>query len=706
LKNIKYIIFILFFFELFPLFIYSKDKSENWDRKNLIANLKNFKKESIFIYKYALKRDEFKNILIDDDINIERLLTTIIPEEKVKDNVDDFEVDIESDSNYVENNIFIAEGNVIVKTKRGVINTDKLIYDRQNKKLIAIGNIVFVKGKQFFEASYLEFNFIEEKGYINDIYGVIDFNYLSQDLNLNNVNESLDICNYKNIDLNNLPSEVDVLKTSNIRFKNKLALDSFKIDFSDIKTWRFKSKKINLSSKKWNSDLVFFTNDPYNDPQLFIKSKNFSAEVIDEGMKFYSKSTYINFEDKISIPIGSKTIQDKDAEPGWSIGYEEENKDGLFFQRGVNPILFNEQLSINLKPYFLIQRAIQGESNAFRAKNSSITSDNKKTQIDFLDYLAISTIIEGKIFGEDFNINADFKSINPDKLYDSISADFNLIKNLYRRTIINKKEVKEICDKDTDDSISENYWVDIGGYGSFNRGDIYLSKGLKLISGYSFAKRDFTKNYDLILDYGHHKGKAELDNSQLLSQTRYGFTSVLRNNFKLIDFDKDKKNYDNSFRYSPNVNTKGIWINGKISTGSYQYSNGLSQSVIQAGVGPELVFGNLKNKVFDYTSFTFTPEFNYKKGISPLKFDNFNDHSRLIFDLKQQIYGPILLGFNASLNLQNDHPEYGEFSDRKFSLFISRRAYAIDLTYNQDEKYVLFNFNIFNFGYRDYSPSF
>ena len=101
------------------------------------------------------------------------------------------------------------------------------------------------------------------------------FDSIDKDLNFkdNLIQES--VCISDEDSLLNLPSQIALLGSSNVRLKNKIGLDSLKLNFSSIKKWRFKSNKINLLEKGFQSDLIFFTNDPFNKAQFLLKSKDF-----------------------------------------------------------------------------------------------------------------------------------------------------------------------------------------------------------------------------------------------------------------------------------------------------------------------------------------------------------------------------------------------------------------------------------------------
>ena len=134
-------------------------------------------------------------------------------------------------------------------------------------------------------------------------------------------------------------------------------------------------------------------------------------------------------DDKFSILLGKRTIKDEEATINWG-GYSYDNKDGFYIQRNYDPIDLSRNFRLDLTSYLLIQRAIQGESNAFR-KNKSLASDNVKTDdINFSDYFALNTNIYGKLSNWDLNINSDLKSLNAEKLYDSFSSELSFSKNI------------------------------------------------------------------------------------------------------------------------------------------------------------------------------------------------------------------------------------------------------------------------------------
>ena len=99
------------------------------------------------------------------------------------------------------------------------------------KIFIAHNNINFQKGDQYFKADYFEYDFLIKRGFIDNIYGIIDSQSINDDLNLKNNPLTDNYCKNKKLDLNDLPSEVEFLDSSNERYKNQIGSNKLKFDF-------------------------------------------------------------------------------------------------------------------------------------------------------------------------------------------------------------------------------------------------------------------------------------------------------------------------------------------------------------------------------------------------------------------------------------------------------------------------------------------
>ena len=95
-----------------------------------------------------------------------------------------FLVDIEANMQSQTKDLFNAEGNVILYFSNATLKSDKVIYNRLTKEFTAEGNVVFSKGEQYFEASNIFYNFKTNKGFIKNVYGVLDVANFDDDFEL------------------------------------------------------------------------------------------------------------------------------------------------------------------------------------------------------------------------------------------------------------------------------------------------------------------------------------------------------------------------------------------------------------------------------------------------------------------------------------------------------------------------------------------
>ena len=70
--------------------------------------------------------------------------------------------------------ITIAEGNVKARLGEAQIQADRIEFDTGFRTLFARGSVRLHRGNQFFQASVLRYNLVQNEGELDDVYGVID----------------------------------------------------------------------------------------------------------------------------------------------------------------------------------------------------------------------------------------------------------------------------------------------------------------------------------------------------------------------------------------------------------------------------------------------------------------------------------------------------------------------------------------------------
>ena len=114
-------------------------------------------------------------------------------------------------------------------------------------------------------------------------------------------------------------------------------------------------------------------------------------------------------------------------------------------------------------------------------------------------------------------------------------------------------------------------------------------------------------------------------------------------------------------------------------------------------MGPELILGNFKNNAFDYTRIRIFPFYKVKNGASVFKFDQNNERFTVNIALDQQLFGPIFLKSNGTLNLTSGSEDYGEFINSKITLNWKKRSYQLGIFYQPHNQAGGISFNLFGF---------
>ena len=579
------------------------------------------------------------------------------------------ELIIQSDKQSELNDVIYAEGNVSVSYNGKLLKADNLIYDKLNKKINAKGNIELIIGDQIFKVSFLEYSFISKKGYLLAVQGSINTNTLLDDLS----------SNFSSSDSKEIKSLLELKRKEVLNTPNK------------VENWLFFTDKITIDGEKWKSKEAVFSNDLLELKQAKLKINALEVISEKEKLRFKSSVNYIIFEEKVSIPfwLGERTLT-KSGDRGffdvynrWSLGYDNLDKDGYFIGRKFDSLDISDEFVLDLEPQFLIQRAIKGYTKSFVQKDVSITSEKVKSDISFADYFALKSQIKGPIKNWDLQIEKNLNSID----FDKFSHAFRLKTNLSKE--INFLDSK--WDKSFYGVYRERFWN-----GSLGEAEIYLGYGSKLLKENTWVDNGIKKTELLSLGLANITAEA-LNTKNLVTNFKGNLFYSLDHKIPIITEDPENKYIDISYKYIPEPITKGLTINTRLEASYSLYENGDHQEHLGLGIGPELIFGNFKNRTFDYTRLSFFPFYKLSQGESVFKFDQNNDKFTLKIFLDQQLFGPVILKSNGTLNLTNDSEDYGDFIDSNISLNWKKRSYEFGIFYQPHNQAGGISFSLFGF---------
>ena len=452
-----------------------EDKCYKFEDFNSNYKSKVSPENSIHKFSKKTKIKSFRNteilgkFYLRDNLRLEKLLasltSTINKEENQIINKKQF-VDIQSDSSTSTKKKYIAEGNVRALTPYGIFYADKISYDFEKEIFVAEGNISFIKNNQYLEASKLEYDFLNKKGYIDNLYGIVNLRKFNMDINDKEYN-------YKNLVEENIISEISnprYLDASKLSFANdydyreeeeeeedeeedlndveKLAPffkeTKFSTDIETLSRWRLKTDKLLLNNGIFTSEKIFFTNDIYNKPQLIIKTIDLEGELVDESLDLTGRRNYFIFDDKFTLPLGRRRISATNSGT-WGIASDTEEKDGFYIFRTLDEIELPFEYKLNLTPQYLLQRSLQGHTDSFRPSNSAIFDDNVESDNSVFDLFGLDATLKGKIFSWDLKIYSQLNSLDLDRFEQAYRSKITLSKtiDLITYRYLQKKKIKE-----------------------------------------------------------------------------------------------------------------------------------------------------------------------------------------------------------------------------------------------------------------------
>ena len=453
--------------------------------------------------------------------------------------------------------------------------------------------------------------------------------------------------------------------------------------------WIFTTDRISIDGEKWKSDKAIFSNDLLQFEQVKIEINALEVRSLKDELRFRSSLNYLVLDENISIPfwLGNRTLtksgQNPDSKAGWTIGYDNLDKDGVFIGRKLNSLDLADDFFLDLEPQFLVQRSLNGYTNSFVKDGDSITGEKIKRDADFADYFGFKSRITGKVNNWDLEISNQINSLDSNKFSDALRSKSILKKKI---NFLNTK-----WDKSFYGVYRDRVWN-----GSLGDAEIYLGYGSKLEKKHTWEVNGTTNTEVLSLGLAHLKGE-ELISKHLVGSLKGNLFYSLDKNIPLsVDKPKNKM-IDSSYEYIHVPIKKGLSLNTRMEALYSLYDDGKHQEYIGLGLGPELILGNFKDKTFDYTRLSVLPIYKFKNGESVFKFDQVSEKFTLNIGFDQQIIGPIILKSNGTLNLDSDSNDYGEFIDSKILVNWKKRSFEFGIFYQPHNQAGGISFNLFGF---------
>lgn len=187
----------------------------------------------------------------------------------------------------------------------------------------------------------------------------------------------------------------------------------------------------------------------------------------------------------------------------------------------------------------------------------------------------------------------------------------------------------------------------------------------------------------------------------LINLTRYQAAAFLNKNFSIWRGDALPSTQEQGLRYTPVPTVPYLDLFTGISGVTSLYSNSDSQLSLEGTIGIQGQLGHFSRSWLDYTGFKISYSQNIRGDESPFLFDRLVDRQILSLGITQQIYGPFRLGFQTSLDLEDN-----DTISTDYLLEYSRRTHNLILRYNPVLEIGSFSLRISDFNWQGNSRPF
>lgn len=549
-----------------------------------------------------------------------------------------------------------ARGNVVFKLNNAFLLADEIWVNLVNRYVLAEGNVILTRGEQEVRGERAEYNLLQEAGTLFETRGELFLPGLEDDFSspLERPITSRSVFDPLNPDqaVTNVTNAGGFEISSRLRGNTPGSLPE---SSGGVRRLRFEAARVTFDSEAWIAEEVRLTNDPFSPPELEFRTNRMTLVTLSPTADLLTtENPRLVLDQGLAIPLFKEryvlnrgTVESNQLNPFIvNVGSDSRERGGIFLESEFS-IVRNESTSFSITPQYFLQRSL--EQGAF-------SSDVLGLELDF------DTRLNPR---SDVSARATITSLNLEDIEDNIRG------NIRNRLLVGNHLL-----------VSEYSYRDRLFNGSLGFQTVRSSLGAVLLS--PVINLD---NRGLILTYqvGGQWITADTDRAELLdplprdnnrvSLGRFQGSARLSKGFNLWRGKALPATQTEGLRYSPIPLVPFLNVSvSLLGVGSY-YTSGDFQEVLAGDVRLDGQFGHLSDNFFDYTRFNlgYYHAFLASEN-SPFLFDRNVDRSVVTFGVIQQIVGPFLLGFQASINLETNQRVnteiIGEYSRRTHGLVV------------------------------------
>jgi lipopolysaccharide export system protein LptA len=589
--------------------------------------------------------------------------------------------------------VVTAVGNVVMRFAQSVTTSDRLEVNLADRIAVAQGNVVLKRGEQVLRGEKFEYYLVADRGVIFNAGGEIYQPRLSQDTNVSR-------------ELPPEPTIVDPALSDRLAGNQPLtsvtasaglgatigSSRDFNISNSNNQTGgsinrvRFEAERVDFEATTWQAVNFRLTNDPFSPPELELRSNTATFKQVNSTRsKLTTSKPRLVLDDSLAVPLfGVPFVFSSDrssGQPGlFNIAFDGEERGGLYIERSFK-IINGEKVNWEITPQYFLERAL------------------------FPTVFRFSKAEEGGLFDPAvFGLKSRFKTIftartDLEANFSLTSFDTNDLEDNFRAKLGVRQLVGKI-DNPYTFALEYNYRDRLFN-GSLGFQTVFNSIGGVVTSpNIALGKTGVNLRYQgSVQNINSDTDRTELlesgrDNDRI-NLTRYQTAIFLDKTFPIWSGKALPATKHQGLRYTPIPVVPNLEIFTGISNVNSVYSNSDTQLSIEGSIGIQGQLGHFSRSWLDYTGFRVGYSQKIRGDQSPFLFDRIVDRQTLDLGIIQQIYGPIRLGFQTSLDLNSND----EIST-DYLVEYSRRTYNLTLRYNPVLEIGSFSFRLSDFNWR------
>ena len=439
-----------------------------------------------------------------------------------------------------------------------------------------------------------------------------------------------------------------------------------------LSRWRIQAGSLRFTPTTLSGDRVGFTNDPYTPAQSWLDSENVVATLQPNGDTVIKAGrNHLLLEERLPIPVTRSTRIKKQEEIDnrWVLGNDREDRDGVFLGYNI-PIKLGEQGSFTLQPQFMLQRAINGTTDAYPLPDQPVQDPPVEQPATTGDLFGLEAKLLAPVAGFRADATLSLSTLDSHNLADGTRSWGDLSRAVPLPLL--------------GDSLFRLF----GAYrfrtwnGSLGEEDVYSAYGVSLEDTGDLADWGRLRStYFWRLGVGNYQGN-DFESTNLSDLWRGNAIGSLNLSLPLWTGKASTLAPALVLENTPVPIVPGLSLNANLLGSLAYYGDGTNQNTLSLSGGPTLTLGHFIRPFLDYTQITITGGGTLRQGLSPLSFDRAVDLGTIGIGLTQQIAGPLLFSGGIGYNVDPNSEFYGEVTASYVELRWQRRSYEIGVYYS------------------------